>query len=220
MAPPAGRHRATVAPRPVVARMWTAFAVLCATVGIGAVLPVVLPPDPGWSPFGTALRTAPDVAPIDPPAAEPMSASEPVSLSIPVLSVRSDVVPLGLEDDGTMEVPTAASDTGWYEQSPTPGELGPSVLAAHVDWAGQEGVFASIGELRAGDEIEVTREDGSIATFRVERVASYAKSRFPTDAVYGDLDHAGLRLITCGSEFDEGTGDYADNVVVFARLAG
>ena len=64
----------------------------------------------------------------------------------------------------------------------------------------------------------VIREDGSVATFRVELVTESAKSDFPTDAVYGDLDHAGLRLITCGGEFDESSGDYADNVVVFASL--
>ena len=220
MVPPAGRHRATAEPRPGMARMWTAVAVLCATVGLGALLPVVLPSDPNWSPFGTALQTAPNVRLAEPPDVEPMAASRPVTLSIPVLSVRSDVVPLGLQDDGSMEVPTAAVDAGWYEQSPTPGELGPAVLAAHVDWADQEGVFSSIGDLRTGDEIEVTREDGSVAVFRVEEVVSYAKSRFPTEAVYGDLDHAGLRLITCGGEFDEGSGDYLDNVVVYARLTG
>jgi sortase (surface protein transpeptidase) len=179
----------------------------------------VLPVDPNWSPYGTApLLTAPNVQLAEPQYAEPMAASEPVSLSIPVLSVRSDVVALGLEDDGTLEVPTAARDAGWFAQSPTPGELGPSVLVAHVDWADQEGVFSSIGELRIGDEIDVTRADGSVAVFQVERVDSYAKAEFPTDAVYGDLDHAGLRLITCGGEFDEDAGDSLNHTVVFARL--
>jgi hypothetical protein len=37
--------------------------------------------------------------------------------------------------------------------------------------------------------------------------------------VYGDLDHAGLRLITCGGTFDRSTGHYRSNVVVYARLA-
>jgi hypothetical protein len=218
MAPPAGRHRAAVEPRPLKARVWTGVAVVCATLGIGAVLPALLPVDPNWSPYGTALLTAPNVQLAEPENAEPLAASEPVSVAIPVLNVRSDVVPLGLEDDGSLEVPTAARDAGWFAQSPTPGELGPSVLAAHVDWADQEGVFSSIGDLRIGDKIEVTRADGSVAVFRVERVDSYAKADFPTDAVYGDLDHAGLRLITCGGEFDEDAGDYLNNIVVFARL--
>jgi sortase (surface protein transpeptidase) len=174
--------------------------------------------DPNWSPSGPALQNAPDVRPVEPTWADPMSAATPIELSIPVLSIRSDVVPLGLDDDGSLEVPSGARESGWYEQSPTPGELGPAVLAAHIDWAGQDGVFRDIDELRTGDEIEVTRADGSVASFVVVRVASYGKSEFPTDAVYGDLDFAGLRLITCGGEFDEDAGDYLDNVVVFARL--
>jgi hypothetical protein len=64
----------------------------------------------------------------------------------------------------------------------------------------------------------VDRDAGRVATFQVDRVEEHAKDDFPTDAVYGDLDHAGLRLITCGGTFDEDTGDYEDNVIVFASL--
>ena len=212
-----GRHRAAVAARPGLSRAWTAVSLLCATFAIGTVLPVVLPPDPDWSPFGPGLENAPAVR-FARPTADPMPAAVPISVSIATLGASSDVVPLGLEDDGAMEVPAGADETGWYEQSPTPGELGPAVLAAHVDWADEPGVFHDIDELDLGDEIAVLREDGSVATFVVEEVDTYAKSEIPTDAVYGDVDHPGLRLITCGGEFDEDTGDYADNVVVFARL--
>ena len=219
MTSPAGRHRARTAPRPGMARVWTGVSVLCATFGIAAVLPALLPAaDPNWDPFAPRLATAPDVRLVAPPTADPMPASLPVELSIPVLSIRTEVVRLGLEADGEMEIPPGAAMAGWYEHGPTPGEIGPSVLAAHVDWSDQPGVFRNIDELETGDEVAVTREDGSVATFRVELVVNYAKSTFPSDAVYGDLDHAGLRLITCGGNFDEETGDYADNVVVYARL--
>ena len=56
--------------------------------------------------------------------------------------------------------------------------------------------------------------------FAVDRVEQYAKDRFPSDAVYGDVDGAELRLITCGGEFDDGVGSYEDNVVVYAHLVG
>jgi hypothetical protein len=36
--------------------------------------------------------------------------------------------------------------------------------------------------------------------------------------VYGNTDHAALRLITCGGNRDPGESRYPDNVVVFARL--
>ena len=63
------------------------------------------------------------------------------------------------------------------------------------------------------------RADGTVATFSVDRVEEHAKDDFPTEEVYGDIDHAGLRLITCGGTFDPATGHYSDNTVVYARLA-
>jgi hypothetical protein len=53
----------------------------------------------------------------------------------------------------------------------------------------------------------------------VTRVEQFAKDVFPTDVVYGNIDHAGLRLITCGG-LDEETGTFGDNTVVFADLVG
>jgi hypothetical protein len=94
------------------------------------------------------------------------------------------------------------------------------VLVAHVDWAGQPGVFSGLDTLAPGDEVSVTRDDGSVATFAIERVATYPKSAFPTDEVYGDLDHPALRLITCGGVFDEDSGNYADDVVAYAVFTG
>ena len=221
--PARGRHRATVAPRPGRARAWTALSIALASVGIAAVLP-----RPATEPAAShvPLTLAPAVQPWSPPEAPPppeepagtLPESLPLTVSIPALGVSSDVVRLGLAGDGSMEVPSGAYPAGWYEGSPTPGELGPAVLAGHVDWAGEAGVFAGIGDLDPGDVVRVHRADGQVATFAVERVERYAKDRFPTAAVYGDIDHAGLRLITCGGVFDEDSQDYRDNVVVFARL--
>lgn len=150
----------------------------------------------------------------------PLAESEPGSIAIPALGVRSELMDLGVQEDGTMEVPPGAYPAGWYTPAPTPGELGPAVIAAHVDWNGKPGVFHDIDELEPGDELRVQRQDGITALFRVERVEQYQKDQFPTDAVYGNIDHAGLRLITCGGEFNQDAGSYLDNVVVYARLAG
>lgn len=118
-----------------------------------------------------------------------------------------------------MEVPPGAYPVGWYDRSPTPGQRGPAVLAGHVDWGGKRGAFYGLRELRAGDAVVIDRADGSVATFRVDRVEEHPKDDFPTEEVYGDIDHAGLRLITCGGSFDTGSGNYRDNVIVFASLA-
>ncbi|NEE26831.1 class F sortase, partial [Streptomyces sp. SID7982] len=54
--------------------------------------------------------------------------------------------------------------------------------------------------------------------FTVDRTAVYPKDEFPTVEVYRNLDHAGLRLITCGGEYSASDSRYADNVVVYATL--
>jgi len=151
-------------------------------------------------------------------SASSMTASTPIRLQIPRIGVDSDLASLGLADDGTMEVPAEGFPAGWYTGAPTPGELGPAVIVGHVDWGGAPGVFADLPDLEQGDEVTVLRADGTKAVFRVTLVEQFPKDRFPTDAVYGDLDHPGLRLITCGGSFDRQASHYVDNIVVFAVL--
>jgi hypothetical protein len=151
----------------------------------------------------------------------PATASRPVRLRIPRIAVDTRITALALNPDRTVQVPPIepGSPAGWYRHSPTPGELGPAVLLGHST-AGKYGpaVFYRLAELRPGDRIEVERADGLVARFVVQRVASYPKSRFPTAEVYGDTDHAALRLVTCGGDRAPGQSHYPDNVIAFARL--
>ncbi len=222
-------YRRHVVGRRGLARLWTAAAIALAAVGISLALPEPVAAE-AETPYRLAPVTRPlsfpeppdpaDAAPVVRADAAPVGESTPVGLHIPVLNVTSDVVPLGLEDDGSMEVPDGAYPAGWYENGPTPGEVGPAVIVGHIDWADQDGVFAHLTSLRPGDAVYVVRDDASVATFTVERVARFPKADFPTEEVYGELDTAALRLITCGGVFDEDRQDYPDNVVVFASLAG
>jgi LPXTG-site transpeptidase (sortase) family protein len=138
-------------------------------------------------------------------------------MSIPKLGVRSPLDNLGLDKDGEMEVPKNPARAGWFSGGPAPGSLGPAVIAGHVTWNGRA-VFHRLSTMRSGDQVTVTRKDGKIAVFTVTRVARFSKSQFPSRAVYGPIDHAGLRLITCGGTYDAARHKYLDNVVVFARL--
>jgi hypothetical protein len=144
--------------------------------------------------------------------------SHPVTVSIPRIGVRSRLVDLGLsKKDGSMEVPDPPV-AGWFSRGPSPGALGPAVIAGHVTWDGAPAVFYRLGTLRPGDQVSVTRKDGKTAIFTVSRVARFSKSQFPSQAVYGAIDHAGLRLITCGGTYDAAGHSYLDNVIVFAKL--
>ena len=117
-----------------------------------------------------------------------------------------------------MEVPQDPATAGWYHLGPTPGALGPAVIAGHVTWNQMPAVFFRLAELRPGDVVEVARDDHRVAVFEVTQVRAYAQSEFPTRAVFGGIDHAGLRLITCGGDFDRSSARYDDNVVAFATL--
>ncbi|GIJ34941.1 class F sortase [Micromonospora sediminimaris] len=150
-----------------------------------------------------------------------LSRATPTTINIPRIGVRAGIMALGTNPDGTVQVPPLdqALLAGWYEPGPSPGEPGNSVIVGHVDSAAiGPAVFFSLGALQPGDTVSVERADGRTATFRVDSVASYPKDAFPTEQVYGPSDRPGLRVITCGGQFDEATGDYPDNVIVFASL--
>jgi sortase (surface protein transpeptidase) len=125
---------------------------------------------------------------------------------------------VGVDAAGVLEVPPLDRPTiaGWYRHGVSPGETGNAVLVGHVDSPAGPAVFFDLGRLRPGQEIHITRADTRVTTFTVDGVGAYPKDRFPTDLVYGPADVAGLRLITCGGRFDDRTGNYVDNIVVFA----
>jgi len=148
--------------------------------------------------------------------------SKPVAIDIPAIGVHSSLLSLGLNADGTVQVPwgTSYDEAGWYRYSPTPGSVGPAVILGHVSGAGGASVFFKLGDLRPGNRVMVTRRDGSVAVFEIKGVQHYPKDRFPTELVYGNTNHAALRLITCGGSFNFSTGHYVDNIIAFASLVG
>jgi hypothetical protein len=152
-----------------------------------------------------------------------LPASMPVSLSIRAISVQSPLQALGLNADGSLEVPGPGpfyNEAAWYKYSPTPGQLGPSIIEGHIDSAAEgPSVFFRLGALRPGDEIDVTRADHTVAVFTVSGVRQFPKAAFPTAIVYGNTSFAALRLITCGGSFDRSVGSYVANTVVFASLS-
>jgi hypothetical protein len=212
-------------------RTWLLAALALAVVAAVALVMVVTgqqsPPQP--SSAGTSTSAAPSAeadpgpppAPSGTPTSEAAPVAMPVSVSVPAIGVTSDLMDLGLNDDGTVQVPPLERDdqAGWYEPGPEPGAVGPAVILGHVDSAEfGPGVFYDLGALAPGDPVEVARADGTVAVFAVDRVEVHPKDDFPTIEVYGNTTDPQLRLITCGGEFDRGARSYEDNVVVFASL--
>ncbi|GAB3535530.1 class F sortase [Arthrobacter tecti] len=173
------------------------------------------------SPAPSVAETAPVAEPAPAESLPPvMEASEPVSFTIPSIGAGSELLSLGIRENGSLEVPPdgPGAPASWYNQSPTPGERGPSVLLGHVNATdGGPGVFADLRSLKPGDRIDVLRADGSTATFEVTRGEQYPKNDFPTATVYGYTPESEIRLITCDG-YDPATGLFDDNYVIFATL--
>jgi hypothetical protein len=149
--------------------------------------------------------------------------SLPVSVEIPAIGVHSVLLRLGVKPDGAMQVPPLQrrpSTAGWYKYSVTPGQIGTSVIAGHVDSVQGPAVFFRLGALRPGDLVNVRLTDGITAIFRVTGVRQYLKATFPARTVYRGTRFAALRLITCGGAFDYATRQYLSSTVVFAFLVG
>jgi sortase family protein len=147
--------------------------------------------------------------------------SVPVSVDIPAIGVHSKLLRLGVNRNGTIQVPslyTRADEAAWYRYSATPGQIGASVIEGHVDTYRGPAVFFRLGALHPGDRVEVKLADGVTAIFRVTGVREYAKSRFPAKTIYGAQGYAALDLITCGGAFDYATKNYLSSIVVFASL--
>lgn len=191
----------------------------CSTVGEPA------SPTASPAPTATASATEPTASAAPTTEAAPdepmLDASAPVSVQIPSVGLDAALIRTGIRADGVLEVPPGeeGSPASWYDGSPTPGERGTSVLLGQVNSTTDDsGVFFDLPRLVEGDEVRVTREDGSTAVFEVYRSETFAKDAFPTRAVYAPVPGAELRLITCHE--GEGASPYPNNYVVFARLVG
>jgi len=173
-------------------------------------------------PAPTTTTRTPSAAATESPATRIqkfLPASAPAVLDIPSIGVHSShFVDLQVAQDGILDVPGTADEVGFYADGPTPGQLGPAVIGAHVDSTKGPGVFYNLGALKVGAKIHVTRQDKFRTSFVVDKVKVYPKDEFPTDEVYyGDFDQAEIRLVTCGGPFDR-VKHYLGNVVVFGHL--
>lgn len=209
------RKASTAAQKKVTKRRETGKAVAIIMIGLSASLF-----------FGLRVLAAPSAPPIvkstpvpvviKKPEEKFMPASTPTHLRIPDIAVDTTLSQVDLAPDGSIAVPSPYLTAGWYKRSPTPGQQGPSIIVGHLDNIRGLAVFWRLRELTPGQQIQVERQDGTTVTFKVDKVEQFNPDTYPTAEVYGNLNYAGLRLITCGGTFNRLTHGYDANTVVFA----
>ncbi|MEV0389678.1 class F sortase [Nonomuraea sp. NPDC050643] len=145
----------------------------------------------------------------------PAAAVVPESIDIPSIDVEADLMKLGLEKNGEVQLPPYEKPkvAGWYTGSAVPGEKGASVIIGHVDTKTAPAVFYKLRHLRKGQTVKVERSDGKVVEFKVDAIEQVHKDSFPTKRVYVE---DGLKLVTCGGKFDYAKGEYLDNIIVYA----
>lgn len=148
----------------------------------------------------------------------PVQTPAPTRVAVPDLAIDMPVDPVGVEDDGTMEIPEDADRAGWYRFGPAPADpAGATVVAAHVDsWTTGIGPFSRLRDVAVGARVEVTTADGTVHAYVVQDVAQVPKGDAPVEQWFDRAGSPRLVLVTCGGAFDREVGHYADNVAVTA----
>jgi sortase (surface protein transpeptidase) len=209
-------------PRPSHRWWWVVAATLLVVTGAVSLTAGLRGSDhplPAPKPSAAAERAAAR-ANLTPPAVVAMSTqrSIPDRLQIPALGLSVALSTLGLNADGSVQVPTTSQQAGWFDLGPTPGQVGSAVILGHVDSYQGPGVFFLLRTLAAGDLVDVDLTDGVTAQFVVNSVGEYSKQQFPAQRVYASHGSSALQLVTCGGTFDHQTGSYLSNIVVYTSL--
>jgi LPXTG-site transpeptidase (sortase) family protein len=152
------------------------------------------------------------------PAEHSVEVVAPVVLSVPAIGIENAAItPVGVYLDGRFEVPDAKT-VGWYRFGPAPQDDGVTVLAAHLNFDGVDGVFRRLDDVDIDDQVFVASADGSLRAYRVTERRLIPKNELPPDEIWARSGESRLVLITCGGRYDASRRSYDDNVVVFADL--
>lgn len=187
--------------------------------GAGAPATSMSPAPMTPAPTPTVAR---DVPIVDSALQAPRTAVPPARVQIMSAGIDMEVVPVGVESGGFMELPQDPAVAGWYRFGPDPWSPdGNTVISAHIDAPDYPiGPFAALRDLGAGTEVDVAAADGTVARYTIASVTYYPKAELPTEELFGRTGTRSLVLITCGGDFDSNTGHYADNVVAVATPVG
>ncbi|MCB0966573.1 MAG: class F sortase [Ilumatobacter sp.] len=166
-------------------------------------------------PIVLSTDSAVDANPPDPLDASRMERVAPVAIRYDELRIDDEIISVGLDDDGELEVPDE-TEVGWWKFGSAPGLPGATVMAAHVSWNHTAGPFHQLGNAEIGDRLEVDSGDGYTRTYQIVERTMYGKSELPAERIWRTTGPETLVLITCGGDFNPNIGRYRHNIVVYA----
>ena len=145
----------------------------------------------------------------------------PNRIVIPKIHANAPIVSVGTTADRELEIPLNPHIVGWWKYGAKPGAtVGTAILAGHINYAGVTGSMAAIGTLDPGDQVYVfgkqNADNRHEVRFRVTGVRTYHKTHLPYKQIFDQQSIGRIAIVTCGGPFDASTGNYLDNIVVFA----
>lgn len=144
---------------------------------------------------------------------------DPNRIEIPKLHAKAPITTMG-EVNRELDIPLNPKVVGWWNGGAHPGAAtGTAVLAGHINYAGVTGELAKIGTLDPGDHVFVygLRQGKEVRLdFVVNAVRTYRKTALPFLEIFNQKVAGRLAIITCGGPFNAQTGNYLDNIVVYA----
>lgn len=143
----------------------------------------------------------------------------PVRVAVPGIGIDGPVAPVGIGTERQLDVPLALT-AGWYRHSSIPDTAGATVLAAHVDFDGQPGLFFNLRLAAVGDRITLEVAGGDLLEYEITSVTLYDKTELPSQDLFRSAGNHALHLVTCGGTFDRFARSYRGNHVVTAVPLG
>jgi sortase A len=142
----------------------------------------------------------------------------PKRIKVARVGIDAAIEQVGVLPNGAMDVPKDDWRVGWLNSGYLPGEKGSAVMAGHVDNLQGVAVFHPLHDMKRGDQVEVTRSDGSVLTFVVIDTQVYRTEKAPIQQIFGPSSRARLNLITCTGYFDPKRRTHIDRLVVYTEL--
>ena|SRR5258707_8209470 len=145
----------------------------------------------------------------------------PIRVKIPAIGIDGFIELVGIRPNGDLATPAQNpwEDMGWYDMGPYPGQRGSAVIDGHLDRpGGYPAVFWRLGDMRAGDDVQVTNIGGKTLHFRVTHIEYYAPDQAPIQDIFGNPGGIYLNLITCAGDWIPSQHQTALRVVVYTTL--
>ncbi|OHB02973.1 MAG: hypothetical protein A3B14_00840 [Candidatus Zambryskibacteria bacterium RIFCSPLOWO2_01_FULL_45_21] len=147
-----------------------------------------------------------------------ISSSTPEKIIIPAIGVDALIEDVGITRSGEMGTPDKYQNVGWYRYGPTPGSVGNSVMAGHLDRGDDSNpaVFHDLKNLKIDDDIYVISE-GKRIQFKVREIGLVDYHDPPLERIFGTTTKVALNLITCDGIWIPEKKTYDERLVVYTE---